>query len=293
MEKRMKSLNPLAVPENPLLMSSSPVSAYAGDVYQLACLELRGGNRSAVYSAELPGLTAWVSCRPLHPATQGGDLYYLSVCSHGSISRVTIADVAGHGERVSAAADRLRDALREHADHWDQSALIRQLNESFLKGSRHGQFATAFLLSHYAETGELLFTNAGHLPPLWYRSALRGWTFMQDMTPYSKEIADLPLGMIPGTLYTQTAVQLEPDDLVLLYTDGVSESYDSDGEQLGLERLLEIAHGLPNGSAAEAGEALLAAVAKFRGAAPATDDETVVALHRRPRSAALVNGPHS
>jgi sigma-B regulation protein RsbU (phosphoserine phosphatase) len=257
------------------------VSAFAGDVYRLACLELRGGNRAAVYQAELPGLSAWISCRPLHPATRGGDLYYLSVCSQGSISRITIADVAGHGEDVSTLAEGLRDALRDHADHWDQSALIRQLNDSFLKVSVSGKYATAILLGHYVETGELLFTNAGHLPPLWYRAGLREWTFLQDATPYSKEIADLPLGLIPGTDYTQTAVQLEQDDLLLLYTDGINESCDESGEQLGLERLLEIAQGLPAGSASAAGEALVSAVAAFRGAGAASDDETVVALHRR------------
>jgi phosphoserine phosphatase RsbU/P len=257
-----------------------------GDVYQLACLEIRGGNRSAVYRAELPGLNAWISSQPLQPATRGGDLHYLSVCSHGSISRVTLADVEGHGESVGGIAERLRDALREHADEWDQSALIRQLNDGFLKGARHGQYATAFLLSHYEATGELLFTNAGHVPPLWHRAALGEWSFLQDMTPYSKQIADLPLGMIPGTAYTQTAIQLEPDDLLVLYTDGVNESQDSDGEQLGLDRLLELANGLPGDSAEAAGEALLAAVARFRGAAEPEDDETVVVLQRRPVTAA-------
>ena len=258
------------------------VADFAGNVYRLACLELRGGNRAAVYRAELPGLNAWISCRPLQPATRGGDLYYLSVCSHGSISRITIADVAGHGEDVSALAERLRDALREHADHWDQSALIRRLNDSFLKASVRGKYATAVLLGHYVETGELLFTNAGHLPPLWYRATLREWTFLQDATPYSKEIADLPIGLIPGTDYTQTAVELEQDDLLLLYTDGINESCDESGEQLGLDRLLEIARGLPAASASAAGEALVSAVAAFRGATPSTDDETVVALHRVP-----------
>src|SRR6516165_12310214 len=115
----------------------------SGEVYRFACLELRGGNRAAVYRADLPGLNAWVSCRPLHPAIRGGDLYYLSVCSQGSISRITIADVAGHGEDVSTLAERLRDALREYADHWDQSALIRRLNDSFLKVSLGGKYAPA------------------------------------------------------------------------------------------------------------------------------------------------------
>jgi len=258
------------------------VSESANAVHRLACLELQGGNQASVYRAELRGLSAWVSCRPLHPAASGGDLYYLSVCSQGSISRVTVADVAGHGEGVSTAAERLRDALREHSDDWDQSALIRRLNNSFLEDSADGTFATAILLSHYADTGELLFTNAGHPPPLWYRAALQEWSFLVDVTPYSKEIADLPLGVIAGTAYTQTAVQLEPDDLLLVYTDGVSEAHDIRGEMLGLDRLQEIAGGLPTGSASAAGEAFLGALADFRGSEPAADDETVVTLHRRP-----------
>src|SRR5262249_39228470 len=156
--------------------------------------------------------------------------------------------------------------------HWDQSVLIRRLNVSFLNIAVRGKFATAILLGHYVETGELLFTNAGHLPPLWYHAALREWTYLQDTTPYSKEIADLPLGLISSTAYTQTAVQLEPDDLLLLYTDGINESCDERGTQLGLDRLLKIARGLPAGSASAAGEALVSAVASFRGKAPAADD---------------------
>ncbi len=252
---------------------------HAGDFYKLACMELRGGNRAAVYEAELPGLSAWVSCSPLPPAERGGDIYYMSVCSNASISRVTIADVAGHGESVSEVAVRLRDAMREHADHWDQSALIRQLNDGFLGGVREGKYATAFLLSHCASTGEVLFSNAGHPPPLWRRASRGEWTFLVDETPYSKEIADLPLGMIPGTAYRQTAVATEPGDLLILYTDGVNESFDGQGRQLGLDRLLEIAQGLPANSAEEAGQALLEEVARFRGGEPPSDDETVVALH--------------
>jgi phosphoserine phosphatase RsbU/P len=257
-----------------------------GVAERLACLEIRGGNHSAVYRADLPGLSAWVSCRPLEPATRGGDLYYLSVCSQGSISRVTIADVAGHGESVSVVAEHLWNSLRKHADDWDQSALIRRLNDGFLKGQVEGRYATAFLMSHYAASGELLFTNAGHLPPLWRRSSLRQWAFLQDATPYAKEIADLPLGMIPGTAYRQTGVQLDDGDLLLLYTDGVNEAYNNQGVQLGLDGLLKIADSLPIHSADAAGEALLAAVAQFRGSAPPSDDVTVVALQCNSRPAA-------
>jgi len=248
--------------------------------YSLACLELRGGNQAGAYAAELPGLAGWVSCRPLGTSGRGGDLYYLSSCSQGVIARVALADVAGHGEVVSSAAVRLRDALREHVDHWDQSMLIRRLNESVLKGPQ-SRFATAFVASFYCATGELLFTNAGHQPPLWYRVATGEWSLLVDSTPYSKDIVDLPLGMIPGTSYSQTAVQLEVGDVLLLYTDGISESCDGSGEQLGLDGLLSLARGLPVESAPAAGRGLLAAVERFRGGVPAEDDVTVVALARR------------
>src|SRR5580698_420400 len=122
------------------------------EVHRLACLELRGGNQLAAYSAELPGLAGWVSCRPLDPSPRGGDLHYLSACSHGVIARVALADVSGHGEVVSAAAVRLREALRRHVDDWDQSMLIRQLNDTFLKSAANSQFATAFLGSFYSDS---------------------------------------------------------------------------------------------------------------------------------------------
>src|SRR5262249_13618512 len=143
---------------------------------------------------------------------------------------------------------------------------------------------TAALLGHYVDTGEVLFTSAGHLPPLWYRAAAREWTLLQEETPYSKEIADLPLGIIPGTPYTQTAVQLEPGDLLVLYTDGIIECPNERRERLGLQGLLELARGVDGGPAASAGTALVDAVARFRGSAAAIDDETVVVLHRRPRT---------
>jgi len=259
-----------------------PISeAEAGEVRKIACQEVRGGNHRAAYEAELPGLTGWISCQPLAPSRGGGDVYYMSACSKGVTARVALADVAGHGGGVSVAAGRLRDALRRHVERWDQSTLIRELNDTFLKGAVRTSFATAFLASFYSTTGELLFTNAGHVPPLWYRAATEEWSFLLESTSLSKEIVDLPLGLIAGTSYSQTAIQLELGDLLVLYTDGVNEAHDESGTQLGLERLLSMARSLPRESAIAAGKALLAAVARFRGTAPAADDETVLALERR------------
>jgi sigma-B regulation protein RsbU (phosphoserine phosphatase) len=274
-------LNPSGFADTPYIRVSQMTIEQANQVYRLACLEVRGGNDLAAYAAELPGLAGWVSCRPLRPSHRGGDLYYMSACGHGVVARVVLADVSGHGDAVGDAAVRLRDALRKHVELWDQSMLIRQLSDDFLAGARQTQFATAFLASYYSETGELLFTNAGHMPPLWYRTATRKWNFLDDSTPLSKEIVDLPLGLIAGTSYSQTAVQLEAGDLLLLYTDGISEATNESGAQLGLERLLSIAGNLPVDSAIAAGKAIVAAVGRFSGGAPPADDQTVVVLQRR------------
>ena len=248
------------------------------EIQRLACLEIKGGNERAAYSMELPGLVAWVSSRPMAPAARGGDLHYLSVCSQGFVSRIALADVAGHGEVVSGAAVRLRDLLRRHANEWDQSDVVRELNDSFLMGAGGPEYATAVVLSHYSGSGEMLFTNAGHLPPLWHHAATNEWGLLMESTPYAREVADLPIGLIAGTPYSQTAVQLGTGDLLVLYTDGITESTNDSGAPLDLEGLLALARDLPAGSVEETGQALLAGLETFRGASPATDDETLLVM---------------
>jgi len=280
MENVDYSLNPCMPFDTHNAVASQMTAKEALAVRRIACQEVRGGNYLADYSAELPGLAGWVSCHPLHPSPRGGDVYFMSACSAGVMARVVLADVSGHGAEVDTAAGRLRDSLRQHVERWDQSTLIRELNENFLQCAENSQFATAFVGSYYSTSGELLFTNAGHVPPLWYRAAAREWSLLSDQTPLSREIVDLPLGVIAGTAYTQTAVQLGPGDLLLLYTDGISEASDETGARLGVGRLLSMARTFPTESAVAAGKALLAAVARFRGTAPTSDDVTVLALQR-------------
>jgi phosphoserine phosphatase RsbU/P len=245
-----------------------------------ACFELWGGNRRVAEPVELPGLVGWIQSTPLEPATEGGDVHYVSVCEGGTISRVALADVAGHGDSVSAVAERLCDALQRHTGNWDQSALMRELNDAFLAGATGVQYATAVVLGFYRQTGELLFSNAGHLPPFWYRAAEQKWDVLEADTPHARAIEGLPLGVIPGTDYTQTAVKLGLNDLVVLYTDGWTEARDEAGEELGQERLLALARECPAESPAALVRGLLDRLTTFRGNSPSGDDETLVVLQR-------------
>jgi sigma-B regulation protein RsbU (phosphoserine phosphatase) len=89
------------------------------------------------------------------------------------------------------------------------------------------------------------------------RSATKQWTLLHDSVPDGKQIASLPLGLIAGTEYRQPAVGLRAGDLLILYTDGINEAENESVDQLGLERLLSIARGLPIDSPTAAGEELI------------------------------------
>ena len=248
-------------------------------VARLACFELWGGNGNVAHPIELPGLLGWICCTPFGHAMGGGDVHYVSVCSKGQVSRIALADVAGHGESASSVAERLRRVLQQHSDNWDQSALMGELNEAFQRDATGVQFATAVVLGFYFGSGELLFTNAGHLPLLWHHA--EDW--LEERTPHAKAVAGLPLGLISGTAYAQTAVELSRGDLLLLYTDGITDSRNESGEQLGQEGLLALVRGLPVDSPegpVAFGHALGARLKRFRGGAAQRDDETLVVLQR-------------
>jgi sigma-B regulation protein RsbU (phosphoserine phosphatase) len=155
---------------------------------------------------------------------------------------------------------------------------MRELNEAFVREAVHSQFATATVIGFYRETGEMLFSSAGHPPPLWYRAQEKSWEVLQDNIPYAVQIGGLPLGLIPGTAYSQTGVRLAKGDKVVLYTDGITEAKNPSDSELGQEGLLEIVRALEPGSPADTCLDLLTAVQTFRGGEPRHDDETVLVL---------------
>jgi sigma-B regulation protein RsbU (phosphoserine phosphatase) len=161
---------------------------------------------------------------------------------------------------------------------------MRELNDAFQRGAKGVQFATAVVVGFYSGTGELLFTNAGHLPLLWHHAESGVWDWLEERTPHAKAVAGLPLGLISGTAYAQTAVELSRGDLLVLFTDGITESRNERGQELGQEGLLALVRGLPLDSLegpVAFGHALVARLKEFRGSGPQRDDETLVVLQRQ------------
>ncbi len=258
-------------------MTADPLSSHA-----LACTEVWGGNRRAAASVALSGMIAWVYSNPLDGAAAGGDLHFLSVCDQGILSRVVLADVSGHGQGVSRVADRLHWPMRKHIEAWDQSEFVRELNLTFHHGAAGVEYATAVVLGFYHTKGRLALTNAGHLPPLWYHHADRFWGWLEESpSPSARQVAGLPVGLIRGTNYHQTVVELAPSDILVLYTDGITEARSSSGEELGREQFRKWVNEVPVDSPNVTGEALLDRLTSFRSGPP-DDDETLIVLQRLP-----------
>jgi hypothetical protein len=172
-------------------------------------------------------------------------------------------------------------------DAVDQSVLIQEMNQAFRRehDPKEVQYATAALLGYCcAATGELIFTNAGHPPPLWYHVREKTWHWLRDETSYRENrIEGVPLGLLPGTDYLQSAMRLGPGDFVVLFTDGLSESTNDAGSKLGYHGILGLAESLllQTGTSSSAmGQALLSAVGDFRGYSPVLDDESMMVLQQ-------------
>jgi sigma-B regulation protein RsbU (phosphoserine phosphatase) len=258
----------------------------------LICHEVWGGNRKIVRVVQMPSVTALVASLPLDEDEGGGDLYYMSVCGHNLISRVALADVSGHGITVSATTETLQRLMRENIDAWDQSDFMRELNDTFARSGQN-KYATAIVLSFHRITGALAFSNAGHLPPLWYHARHNTWGWLKeddDPLAPAKKSSGLPIGLIPGTDYRQTVVTLEPSDLLVLYTDGVTEAENDAGQSLDRDQLLKWAREIAIDSPEALGRALLKRLESFQGGCR-NDDETLVVLQREkaPLLASLEN----
>jgi serine phosphatase RsbU (regulator of sigma subunit) len=249
-------------------------------------MEVWGGSQLTERGVEFGGLDAWVYSRPYGQAQRGGDVYYASSCATGRITRVLLADVAGHGTSVAATAADLRLLMRRFVNCLDQTECVRSINRQFTELSRQSVFATAVVTTFFAPTRRLTVCNAGHPRPLIYRAAQRRWDFLNGDVEAPAGPRNLPLGILSISDYDQFDVELEPGDCVVSYTDALMESQDADGEMLGEDGVLRIMRLLGDVDPPKLPGALLGEIQDRYPQNLSNDDVTVMVLHvnaRKPR----------
>lgn len=264
----------------------------SNDPYAIKCLEVWGGSSYADHSASVPGLDISVCSRPVDGAESGGDLYLISSCSSGWISRILLADVSGHGSDVSELSAKLRKEMHKSLNTVDQSKLARRLNKAFDEISGGSKFATALLMTYFAPTGHLIFVNAGHPPPLLKRAGSKEWVQIDQstegvLTDPSRElqigIKNLPLGVIKSTEYEQLAIKIEAGDLFCAYTDAFIEAQHENGSLIGVDGLTKVIASVDRDTHSNLSAGVLEELSA-QGFAHAQDDHTMLLVHHNGQS---------
>jgi phosphoserine phosphatase RsbU/P len=250
---------------------------------QIACARTWAGSERVASLLELPGLLAWVHSVPAGLSKVGGDVHYVSVCPCCVVSRVALADVSGHGKAVSILAGELGQLMQRYLPELEHEGLMRDLNRAVQEGLDGVHYATMVAVGWHNERSSLLLANAGHPIPCVFDAESKQWTWLEiNPEPRREWPVGVPLGLFACADYDRTAVKLEPGDLVLLYSDGVTEATNPAGDELGPDGLMNLVRQLDCGSAESLGVQLTSALRRFRGGAEAADDETIIVLERVP-----------
>jgi sigma-B regulation protein RsbU (phosphoserine phosphatase) len=207
---------------------------------RMECMEVWGGNQAIERKFQTPGLKIWVYSRPFGQSLGGGDVYYLSSCASGRITRLLLADVSGHGELVSQTAVGLRDLMRRNVNYIKQTRFVRAMNQQFNNLSDQGGFATALVSTFFSPTMTFSLCNAGHPVPLVFRQQTSQWSELKNEENSSGEISDTPLGVVDQAAYGQLNTRLQRGDMVLSFSDAVTESQDTESRQLGEAGVLRL-----------------------------------------------------
>ena len=245
-------------------------------MYHIECSEIWGGIKNEDLDARTSGIVASLYSSACDGG-KGGDVYYISVCDAGLLTRIAIADVFGHGERVSQVGQWLYNALQRHMNNGEGNAVLGDLNQ-LATDYGHEALTTAAIAGFFRENSVFYFSYAGHPPALIRRKSTAGWQAAGLVESNRQSTHNIPLGVTADTLYDQSEVQLASGDLVLLYTDGLVDAPSTDGERFGQKRLLAALEAAGDADPRGVKRAVIGAVRKHTGDQLSHDDVTLIAF---------------
>lgn len=189
---------------------------------------------------------------------------------------ITIADVTGKGIAAALLMAFSRPLLHAAVDHAATPVLaLERTNRILVEERRSALFITALCAIVELRRGVVRLANAGHEPPLVVPADGGPIRWLEGSGPL--------LGAFPSLELVERSVDLAPGDLLVLYTDGVTDARAASGERFGDDRLVGALEGSRSGTASVMVDAVRDAYHRFQGDMPAADDVTIVAIRRRSR----------
>jgi serine phosphatase RsbU (regulator of sigma subunit) len=243
--------------------------------------ELRIGERiqRSLLPREMPVINGWEFAASYHSANQVGgdffDIYQLPrSAKDGPSWAMLIADVTGKGipaalmmafsHAIFQAATSLYHRVGE---------ILAHANQLIIQHSRSGLLLTVFYAILKPESNKVLFANAGHEPPFWYQA--------ENNTCVELDCgSSLLIGARSSAKYPEKCITLNPGDMLILYTDGVTEARRQDGEFFSTERLQEIIATAGKTSAQELLNTIKKSITDFTNGEQQADDITLLIIRR-------------
>jgi serine phosphatase RsbU (regulator of sigma subunit)/anti-sigma regulatory factor (Ser/Thr protein kinase) len=217
----------------------------------------------------LPNLAGWdLSAFYLPARTVGGDFYDVMELPDGRVMVVT-GDVTDKGVPAALVMASTHSLLREAGPRLvSPAAVLGQVNEQLCTDIPAHMFVTCLVLVFNRDSGEVLLANAGHNLPF-----VRGTDGVREL-----RATGMPLGLMPESTYDEVQALIDPGEVLLLYSDGITEQHDDNDEMFGFHRTRELVEKARSGS--ELVDSCVSSLERFSGGREQEDDVTLVTLER-------------
>ncbi len=221
---------------------------------------------------EKPGYQVFGNMEPAREV--GGDFFDVVVLDHGRIG-LAIADVSDKGVPAALFMMSSRTLLKGAAiGSLEPGEVLGEVNRLLEEDNNVTMFVTMFYAVFDPANGQLAYANGGHNSPLIIH--------VDGSSTVLPQTGGIALGVMPDIRYEQNVISLSPGEILVLYTDGVTEAMNEQEEEFGMKRLCRIFAGARSNDAKKANQAVFEAVHAFTGEIPQSDDITCLTLLKSP-----------
>jgi len=217
---------------------------------------------------EIPGWSVWLYTRPANDV--GGDLIDFQKLND-NLYGISLGDISGKGLSAALLMAKLQASIRALTMEYAQSShMVEKINNIFYYDTPPNSFASLIYFKISPDSGVVNFVNAGHLPPVILRT---------------NSLEELPkglpaLGLMKNFQYKGESLNLSKDDILISFSDGLTEAENTSGEFYGKERALGLFEKQFGKSVSTIGETILADVEYFIGEAKTHDDISIVIIKK-------------
>jgi sigma-B regulation protein RsbU (phosphoserine phosphatase) len=220
-----------------------------------------------------PKLDGWDMTGVSFPCREiGGDYYDFIHRKRDNRLIVAVGDVSGKGTGAALLMSSLHAAVRAQAQGRSNiGEVMGDINQYIFENSPPNKFLTLFYGELDPENGTLVYSNGGHNAPMLVR---------RNKEVERLDKGGLPIGMMQGVSYQEASVMFNPGDVLVIYSDGITESINERDEEFDEERLIEVVQNNLSRSASGIRDRIDEALSRFVGTTAPVDDMTLMIIKR-------------